>query len=228
MVSVSAMQIRHAILILLAVLAVSALLAGCTAPPQGNATPPPTATTAAAGTVTETPTPAVRPSAPTVIEAVESDNRFTTLARVIREADTTFLRTTLSGNQSFTLFAPTDDAFDRLSNETIEILLNQPEGELTQLVRYHIVPGSYAPDRLPHLVNSNVSGLSGDPLTFAGTGGNLMVNGAAIDTAGAIQASNGYVYPIDAVLMRPNVTYTPTPTAIPTATTAPPNTTPSG
>ncbi len=224
------MQIRHAILILLGVLAVSAFLAGCTAPSQGNATATPTATTATAGTVTATPTTTILPSGPTVIEVVESDERFTTLSRVVREADTTFLRDTLSGTQSFTLFAPTDDAFDRLSNDTLEILLNQPEGELTQLVRYHIVPGWYAPDMLPPLVDSNVSGLSGDPLTFAGTDGNLTVNGAVIDTAGAVQASNGYVYPIDAVLMRPNVTYTPTPTTIATATavttTAPPNATP--
>ena len=214
------MQVRYPILILLGILAVSALLAGCTVP-QGNVTTTatPTATTVGTVTMTATPTTTVRPSGPTVFDAIESDEQFTTLNRVIREADTSFLRDTLSGNQSFTFFAPTDDAFDKISNETLDTILNQPEGELTQLVRYHIISGSYPADMLPQIANTTVFGLTGEELSFASTDSTLTVNDATINTSGAISTSNGYVYPIDTVLMRPNVTYTPTPTTLATTQT---------
>ena len=107
----------------------------------------------------------------------------------------------LSGEGPFTVFAPSDEAFAAVPAETLEALLADPEGQLTQILLYHVVPGKVmAADVTDGLAAET---LQGAPLTFTvGADGSVRigeVNVVATDVA----ASNGVIHVIDAVLMPP-------------------------
>ena len=97
----------------------------------------------------------------------------------------------------FTVFAPVDDAFAALDDETVE-MLQTPEGTetLTEVLTYHVVEGQIAPDSI---VGEQMT-LQGGALTVEGSGDDLTVNGATV-ICGGVQTANATVYLIDEVLM---------------------------
>lgn len=131
----------------------------------------------------------------TIAEIAAGDDRFETLVAALK---LTKLDATVSGEGPFTVFAPTDDAFDALPDDVFEDLLANPD-QLADILLYHVVPGELlaedvlAADELATAFGPTIS-VQGDALTLNGN-----VNLVATD----IVASNGVIHVIDAVLLPP-------------------------
>jgi transforming growth factor-beta-induced protein len=74
---------------------------------------------------------------PTITEILEADPNFKTLATALSTAG---LSATLNGTEPYTLFAPTNAAFDALGADTISALLADPKG-LSEILTYHVIAG---------------------------------------------------------------------------------------
>lgn len=136
------------------------------------------------------------PESKTIPEIADAAGTFSTLLAAVTEAG---LAGALSGDGPFTVLAPTDEAFAALPEGTVESLL-KPENKATlqQILKYHVIEGrAFASD---FLRKSQVSTLAGEKLKLGYKNGMLMVNGANVIGAD-IQASNGVVHVIDAVLL---------------------------
>jgi uncharacterized surface protein with fasciclin (FAS1) repeats len=106
---------------------------------------------------------------------------------------------TLSGPGPFTVFAPTDEAFAKLPAGTLDSLL-KPENKdkLRRLLTYHVVQGQVVAADVVKLQSAKA--VSGDTITVNAQNDAVRVNGAQV-TKTDIQASNGVIHVIDAVLL---------------------------
>jgi uncharacterized surface protein with fasciclin (FAS1) repeats len=103
---------------------------------------------------------------------------------------------TLNGDE-FTVFAPVDEAFAALPEETVESLARPRNADtLTSVLTYHVVPGQIAPAD----VAGEQTTVQGDTLEVTGSGDELQVNGANV-LCGGVQTANATVYLVDQVLM---------------------------
>jgi len=196
------------LLVVLAILFIGILLAGCTTEaPVVTPTPTPTPTP----TLTPTPTavPTTAPPLKSIVDTAVADGRFTTLVAAIQAAN---LTETLSGVGPYTVFTPTDDAFKKLPNGTVAILLKDPQGDLKQILLYHVVSGKVMVADVLKITSAKT--LQGSDLTINITAGTVKVNDANVIIPD-IEASNGVIHVIDTVLT-PLVLPTPTPTPTPT------------
>ncbi|SDX90114.1 fasciclin domain-containing protein [Roseicitreum antarcticum] len=124
--------------------------------------------------------------------AVEAGN-FTTLVAAVEAAG---LVETLKGEGPFTVFAPTDEAFAALPEGTVEALLADIPA-LTAILTYHVVPGAVmSTDLTDGMMAETVNGQS---VTIE-LGDTVTVDGATVTTAD-IEASNGVIHVIDAVIL---------------------------
>lgn len=96
-----------------------------------------------------------------------------------------------------TLFAPTDEAFDALGT-VVDDLLADPTGALVNVLLYHVVNGTNLSGDLSD--GMEVLTLQGETVTITVNGGDVSVNGALVSVAD-LQADNGVVHVIDAVLV---------------------------
>jgi uncharacterized surface protein with fasciclin (FAS1) repeats len=103
---------------------------------------------------------------------------------------------TLNGGQ-FTVFAPTDAAFNKLPADTINQLKTNSD-LLKSILTYHVVPGQLSPNQVDGSHNS----VQGAPVNVTGSGNGLMVNNAGL-VCGGVPTANAQVYMIDTVLMPP-------------------------
>jgi uncharacterized surface protein with fasciclin (FAS1) repeats len=103
----------------------------------------------------------------------------------------------LQAEGPFTVFAPTDDAFAALPEGTLDELLADPGGALTQILLYHVVPGLITSADLSDGMTAET--LHGESLTFS-VNDAVMVNNANV-IAADIMTANGVVHLIDAVLL---------------------------
>ena len=118
---------------------------------------------------------------------------------------------TLNSAGPFTVFAPTDDAFGKLPAGTVDTLVKpESKDQLTKILTYHVVPGSYDSKKLKKEIKKNAGSLKlktveGDSLTFALSGANITVTddkgGTANITTADVYQSNGVIHVIDTVLM---------------------------
>ncbi|MDQ3137688.1 MAG: fasciclin domain-containing protein [Gemmatimonadota bacterium] len=138
----------------------------------------------------------------TIVETAVAAGQFNTLAAALQAAD---LVTTLSGAGPFTVFAPTDSAFEKLPEGTVAGLLND-KAKLTSILTYHVVVGRIsAADLKPRADKDGYVSLK------TVQGGNLRIHlaGAKVHvgekfanvTAADVAASNGVIHVIDAVLL---------------------------
>lgn len=100
-------------------------------------------------------------------------------------------------NGEFTVFAPTNDAFAKLPEDTIGSLKTDAD-TLTKILTYHVVPGQAAPE---DVVGTHTT-VEGSDLTVTGSGSDLKVNDAGL-VCGGIETTNATVYMIDTVLSPP-------------------------
>jgi len=128
-----------------------------------------------------------------VTTAVEAGN-FNTLATALTEAG---LIEALQGDGPFTVFAPSDDAFAKLPEGTIESLLKDKEA-LTKVLLYHVVSGEVTSKEVVKLKKAET--LEGEYITINTTDDGVMINNSNIIGAD-IMASNGVIHVIDTVLL---------------------------
>lgn len=139
-----------------------------------------------------------------IVETAISADRFKTLVAAVKAAG---LVDTLKGPGSFTVFAPTDEAFARLPKGTVDELL-RPESRqrLTEVLTYHVVPGKVKADQAAKLSSAKaVSGRKVDITFLKSTNprripSRLMVGDAKVERAD-IEADNGVIHAIDSVLI---------------------------
>jgi len=147
------------------------------------------------------------PSKNIVQNAVNSKDH-TTLVAAVKAAG---LVDTLQSPGPFTVFAPTNAAFDKLPPGTVATLL-KPENKamLTAILTYHVVAGRYTEADLMNLVQAGhgkamLKTVQGEPLTIAMGGGRLWVEGAkggkAEITVPDVTQSNGVIQVVNAVLL---------------------------
>lgn len=124
--------------------------------------------------------------------AIDAGN-FKTLVKAVQEAG---LVDTLSSDGPFTVFAPTDEAFSKLPEGTIDNLLNNKE-KLTELLTYHVVPNKVMSKEVVNL--SNAQTVNGKEIKI-NTSNVVKVENATIIKSD-IECSNGVIHIIDEVLL---------------------------
>lgn len=133
-----------------------------------------------------------------IVDTAVSADQFPTLVAAVQAAG---LVDTLKSEGPFTVFAPTEAAFAALPDGTIDALLADPTGDLANILLYHVVPGKVmAADLSDGLVATTALGA---PVTFKISDSGAMVNNANI-VAADIEAANGVIHVIDAVLLPPS------------------------
>jgi len=135
------------------------------------------------------------PETMTVMDIIAESDAHTTLEAAIEAAG---LTETLAGEGPFTVFAPTDDAFAALPDGTLEVLLADPEGALTQILLYHVVGAKALSGDLSD--GQMIETLNGQEITVKIMDGNVYINDAMV-TVADLEADNGVVHVIDAVLL---------------------------
>ena len=144
--------------------------------------------------VVETPAPVEAPK--TVVDIAVGSPDHTTLVTAVTAAG---LVETLSGTGPFTIFAPTNAAFEALPAGTVESLLKpESKDQLTSILTYHVVAGNVLATDLSD--GQKVATLNGQELTVSIKDGVVMINGAKV-TAADLKGSNGVIHVVDAVIL---------------------------
>lgn len=131
-----------------------------------------------------------------IIGTAVSAGDFNTLVAAVQAAG---LVETLQGDGPFTVFAPTDEAFAKLPNGTVESLL-KPENkeQLVAILTYHVVPGKVTSDQVVKV--KEAKSVNGKNIPIAVDGGTVKVDNAKVVKAD-IMASNGVIHVIDTVII---------------------------
>ena len=143
-----------------------------------------------------------------IVEVAVGDESFSTLVAAVTAAE---LGEVLSGEGPFTVFAPTNDAFAKLPEGTVEKLTTEDTETLAAILQYHVVAGAVDAATLTEAIAG--AGEEGYTVTTVGGGtfSAAVVDGAVVltDAAGNtstvtgtdVEASNGLIHVIDTVLM---------------------------
>ncbi len=131
-----------------------------------------------------------------IVDTAVSAGQFNTLAAALEAAD---LVDTLKGDGPFTVFAPTDEAFAKLPEGTVEHLL-KPENrdQLVAILTYHVVPGKV--DAATVVGLDAATTVNGADVSISVDGGSVRVDDATVVKTD-IGASNGLIHVIDAVIL---------------------------
>lgn len=133
-----------------------------------------------------------------IVDIATSDGRFKTLVSALKAAD---LVDTLKGEGPFTVFAPTDEAFEKLPSGTLDELL-KPENKktLADILGYHVIPGMVIAADAMKLDGKEVTTVSGNKVKFEVKNDSLYINGAKVIVTD-IMAKNGVIHVIDTVII---------------------------
>ncbi|MFB2892488.1 fasciclin domain-containing protein [Aerosakkonemataceae cyanobacterium BLCC-F50] len=128
-----------------------------------------------------------------ILDTAAKSGSFNTLIEAVK---VTGLTDTLQGDGPFTIFAPTDEAFEKLPTGTIDKLLSDIP-QLTKILTYHIVAGKVMSEDVVKLDKTTT--FEGSDLKIH-SNGSLMVGDAAI-VQSDVEADNGVIHVIDTVLI---------------------------
>jgi uncharacterized surface protein with fasciclin (FAS1) repeats len=131
-----------------------------------------------------------------VATAASNNPVLSTLVTAVTAAE---LGDTLNSAEDITVFAPANDAFEAMDQDTLQAALDDPSGLLTTVLTYHVVGGRLAPEDLA----GEHETLQGGMLEVEGEGEEFTVNGEANVICGNVQTANATVYIIDGVLLPP-------------------------
>lgn len=132
-----------------------------------------------------------------VVKVAVGSPDHTTLVKALQTAEYVDV---LSNAGPFTVFAPTNAAFDKLPPGTVEGLLKpEAKNDLRNILEYHVFVGVLKPEMLAD--GQTYGQASGHNITIGSKDGKVTVNGANI--IASIPASNGIIHVIDAVLLPP-------------------------
>jgi uncharacterized surface protein with fasciclin (FAS1) repeats len=135
-----------------------------------------------------------------IVDTAAGAGSFNTLVAAVKAAG---LADTLKGEGPFTVFAPTDEAFAKLPEGTVEkLLMPENKAQLTAILTYHVVPGK--------TMSSDIAGktlevatVEGENVTIDASDGAVMVGKAKVVQAD-VEADNGVIHVIDTVMMPPS------------------------
>lgn len=132
-----------------------------------------------------------------IVKVAIGSKDHTTLVAAVQAAD---LVNVLANAGPFTVFAPTNAAFDALPAGTVDNLLKpENKGKLSDILQYHVGIGVFTEDLLPD--GKELFTALGPNLKITKKDGQMMVNDAKV--LGLVPASNGLIYIIDKVLLPP-------------------------
>ena len=129
-----------------------------------------------------------------IVQTAIGAGQFKTLVAAVKAAG---LVETLSGPGPFTVFAPTDEAFAKLPEGTVEALLKDKE-KLTAILTYHVVSGNVMASDVVKL--SSAKTVNGQEVTIMVKDGKVMVDNATVIKTD-IKCSNGVIHVIDSVII---------------------------
>ena len=139
------------------------------------------------------------PADGTIVEVASADDRFSTLVTALQAAD---LVETLEGEGPFTVFAPTNDAFEALPEGTLDdLLLPENQQQLADILLYHVVPEEVLAADVAQLQSADT--VLGPPVQIRVENDQVFINDAEVILTD-IKASNGVIHVIDAVLIPPD------------------------
>ncbi len=144
----------------------------------------------------------------TIVQNASQAGNLTTLVSAVKAAE---LVETLSGEGPFTVFAPTNTAFENLPDGTLDTVLKPENKEMLQgILTYHVVSGNVMAEDLKKMITSNngtatVKTVAGGELKAMIKNGKVMIQdangGTATVTNANVKQSNGVVHVVDAVLL---------------------------
>lgn len=145
---------------------------------------------------------------PNIVEVAAGNDAFTTLVAAVTAAE---LVETLSSEGPFTVFAPTNDAFGKLPEGTVEsLLLPENKATLTGILTYHVVSGKFEAAAVIEAINANdgkftVATVQGGSIDLSLKDGKVMLTdakgGMSTVVIADVAASNGVIHALDTVLM---------------------------
>lgn len=157
---------------------------------------------------TDVSTEATMPEQETIAEIAMGNEDFSTLVTAVKAAG---LAETLNSEGPFTVFAPTNAAFDKLPEGTVSTLVEPANKEkLAGILKYHVVSGEYMAADVVKAINDNdgsftIPTVQGGELTATLEGENVILTDAAGNKSTVVMtdvdASNGVIHAIDAVVM---------------------------
>jgi uncharacterized surface protein with fasciclin (FAS1) repeats len=138
-----------------------------------------------------------------IVDTAVAAGDFTTLVAAVQAAG---LEETLRGDGPFTVFAPSDDAFAALPEGTVDTLLEDPTGDLADILKYHVVEGAVMASDVAGMDGQEVTTVNGATFTVnVGDDGTVSLTDAAGNEVGVVQTdietSNGVIHVLDGVLM---------------------------
>jgi uncharacterized surface protein with fasciclin (FAS1) repeats len=143
-----------------------------------------------------------------IVEVAAGNENFSTLVVALKAAG---LVDVLSGTNQFTVFAPSNAAFNKLPKGTVDsFLMPQNKDALVDLLMYHVVVGEYKAADVVKAIKANkgkfsVNTVKGEKITFMMNGNNVVIKdakgGKSVIIMTDIDASNGVIHAVDSVLM---------------------------
>jgi len=136
------------------------------------------------------------PSDTDIVAVAAGAGQFNTLVAAVKAAD---LVETLQSPGPFTVFAPTDDAFAKLPEGTVDsLLLPENKAQLVAILKYHVVSGEVLAAEVTKLTSANT--VEGQPVAISASDSGVRVNDANVIKTD-VMASNGVIHVIDTVLI---------------------------
>ncbi len=130
----------------------------------------------------------------TITQIAASDPNFSTLVSLLQKAN---LTDTLNGTTNYTVFAPTNAAFEKVPSSTLADLANNTTA-LKRVLLYHVVPGTLLSKDIKG--NGTLTTANGLPLTYSVNGTTVKVDNATV-TKADINATNGVIHVVDSVMI---------------------------
>jgi uncharacterized surface protein with fasciclin (FAS1) repeats len=138
-------------------------------------------------------------SAKDVVKIAAGSKDHTTLVAAIKQGD---LVNSLSNAGPFTVFAPTNAAFDKVPKETLDNLMkNENKAQLQDVLQYHVYVGTLKTEMMDD--GQTLNQVNGGNISITKKDGKVMINNSATVIA-SIPASNGIIHVIDGVLLPPS------------------------
>ena len=138
-------------------------------------------------------------SAKDVVKIAAGSKDHTTLVATIKQAE---LVNVLSNAGPFTVFAPTNAAFDKIPKETLDDLMkNENKEKLQDILQYHVYVGTLKTEMMED--GQTFNQVNGGNITITKKDGKIIVNNSATVIA-SIPAANGIIHVIDGVLLPPS------------------------
>jgi len=151
-------------------------------------------TSGAAATTTEQTTGSGAGAGENIVQVAQGNTDLSTLVEALTAAE---LAKTLEGPGPFTVFAPTNEAFEALGDTLATLLEPENKEELAEILTYHVVPGELTAAELSN--GQMLETIQGDSLEVKIKGEEVTVNGATV-VIPDVEASNGVIHVIDEVL----------------------------